>query len=102
MIIEFFIPQLEAALISFKVPREEWKQYFHSQITVEPKEKVMNVLTDEDATYEDINTGLLGTATMSFVNSLFLFTEEQKTPSVLVEEEGDMQGGEQTTGNEWK
>ena len=67
--IEIFIPQFEAALISMKVPRDEWKGYIHSQVTAEPKEKVMHLLTDEDSTYEDIKRRLLGTASMSFANT---------------------------------
>ena len=64
--LESFVYQLEAALVSLNIPRDEWRQYIHSQVTVEAKEKVMHFLTDEHSTYEDIKAGLLGRSAMSF------------------------------------
>ena len=64
--LESFIYQLEAALLSLKIPRDEWRPYIHSQITIEAKDKVMYLLTDEDSTYDDIRAGLLGCSAMSF------------------------------------
>ena len=61
-----FVYPLEAALVALDIPRVEWKQYIHSQITVEAKEKVMYLMTDGDATYEDIKGGLLGSTAISF------------------------------------
>jgi len=64
--IESFVNQLEAALVSSHNPRDEWRQYIHSQITVEAKDKVVHLLTDEDSTYEHIKAGLVGCLAMSF------------------------------------
>ena len=64
--LESFVLQLEAALVSLKIPREEWRQYIHSQVTVEAKEKIMHLLIDEEAIYDDIRAGLLVCSAMSF------------------------------------
>ena len=58
--------QLEAALVSLRMPRDDWRQYVHSQVTLEAKEKIMHLLTDNDSTYDDIRAGLLGYSAMSF------------------------------------
>ena len=58
--LESFVNQLEAALVAMITPRDEWKQYMHSQ-----KDKVMHLLTNKDST-DEIKAGLLESTAMSF------------------------------------
>ena len=57
--VESFVVQLEAALVSLRIPRDDWRQYVHSQVTLEAKEKIMHLLTDNGSTYDDIRAGMM-------------------------------------------
>ena len=65
--VESIVVQLEAALVSLRIPRGDWRQYVHSQITLEAKEKIIHLLTDNDLTNDNIRAGLLGSSAISFM-----------------------------------
>ena len=67
--IETFLPQLKGALVALNVPVEDWKGHIYSQVTTAAKDNVMHLLSDESATYNDVEEGLLGVASMSFANA---------------------------------
>ena len=67
--IESFLPQLRGAMVALNVPKDEWKGYIYSQVTTSAKEPVMNLLSDPEATYDEVEQGLLGVAGMSFANA---------------------------------
>ena len=48
------------------IPENKWKQYLHSQLTLEGKQKVMHLLQDRDSQYEEISAVLMGCASMTF------------------------------------
>ena len=52
--LELFITQLEAALVASELPKNKWKRYIHSQLTLEAKQKVIGLLQDATSTYDDI------------------------------------------------
>ena len=57
---EVFLPQLRAALVSLNVPVDDWKVCIYSQVTTMAKDQVMHLLSDEDASYDDVELGLWG------------------------------------------
>ena len=67
--IEVFLPQLRAALVSLNIPVDDWKGYIYSQVTTTAKDHIMHLLSDEDASYDDVERGLLGIASMLFANA---------------------------------
>ena len=64
--LELFITQLEAALVASEIPKNKWKRYIHSQLTLEAKQKVIGLLQDATSTYDDIRAALLGCTAMTF------------------------------------
>ena len=55
--------------MSLNIPVDDWKGYIYSQVTTTAKDHVMQLLSDEDASYDDLKLGLLGIASMSFANA---------------------------------
>ena len=64
--LEIFVTQLEAALVTSDIPRDKWKRYLHSQLTLESKQKVMHLLQEPESTYDEIRAALMGCAAMTF------------------------------------
>ena len=76
--VEIFVRQLEVALRTAKIPQEKWKQSLLSQLTLEAKERVMDLLEDEDSQYEEIRRTLLGSTAMTFAAAAeSVFTAEK-------------------------
>ena len=64
--IEIFLRQLEIALRTSKISQDKWKQHLLSQLTLEAKQRVGDLLEDDTSEYDEIKTALLGCTTMTF------------------------------------
>ena len=64
--VEVFLRQLEIALQTAHIPQDKWKQHLLSQLTLEAKELVVDLLVDETSDFNDIKGALLGCTTMTF------------------------------------
>ena len=64
--IDIFVQQLEVALLSEEIPNDKWKSFIHSQLTLNAKQKVIHLLQQPDATYDEIRAGLMGSSSMTF------------------------------------
>ena len=67
--LELYINQLQAALVASEVHRHKWKRYIHSQLTLESKQKMMPLLQDAAATYDDIRAALMRCSAMPFATT---------------------------------
>ena len=64
--VEVFLRQLEIVLRISRIPQDKWKQHLLSQLTLDAKERVVDLLEDEASEYDDIKRALLGCTTMTF------------------------------------
>ena len=64
--VDIFVQQLEAAMVASDIPRDKWKRHLHSQLTLEVKQKVMHLMQDPDASYDDIRAAMMGCLAMTF------------------------------------
>ena len=53
-------------MVASDIPRDKWKRHLHSQLTLEAKQKVMYLMQDPDASYDDIRAALMGCSAMTF------------------------------------
>ena len=64
-----FIRYLETALVRARIPQDQWKDHVQPQITLQAGEKIIEVLENEDSTFEDIKAALTGVDAMSFAST---------------------------------
>ena len=73
-----FLRQLEIALRTAHIPQDKWKQHLLSQLTLEAKERVVDLLEDETSDFDDIKGTLLGYTTMTFAAAAEAFFTADK------------------------
>ena len=66
--IEVFLRQLEIALRTSLIPRDERKRHLLSQLTLTAKEKVIDQLENDDSDYDGIKYALLGKQIITFAS----------------------------------
>ena len=64
-----FIRYLETALTRAKVPPAQWKDHVQPQLTLQAGEKILDVLENRDATFEDIKAAITGMDAMTFAST---------------------------------
>ena len=64
-----FIRYLETALVKVRIPQDQWKDHVQPQITLQAGEKIIEVLENEDSTFEDIKAALTRVDAMSFAST---------------------------------
>ena len=89
--LEIFVRQLEVALRTARIEQGKWKQSLLSQLTLEAKERVMDLLENNDSAYDDIQKALLGTSVMTFAAAAesFYTADKGKIAQLPVRQAGD-------------
>ena len=73
-------------MIAPDIPRKKWKRHLHSQLMLDAKQKVMHLMEDPDASYDDIRAALMEFSAMTFAataEAIFTADKGKITPLTL-------------------